>query len=102
MGRRHLKVFSRTTELEELIFTWKLFRYNVDSSLYKSWTPGSGGTTIRKTIFACVYIENKTFPEPVSQFQSKLVQSILGWKELKVVQIKGQILFEGEIIAKMG
>jgi hypothetical protein len=35
----------------------------------------------------------------VGQFQSNLV--IFGWREFKFVQIKGQILFKGEIITKM-
>jgi hypothetical protein len=30
-----------------------------------------------------------------------LVQIILGWRKIKFVQIKGQVLFKGEIIAKM-
>jgi hypothetical protein len=35
----------------------KAFWYNVDSSLYKSWSSGVGGATIGKTIFTCFYIE---------------------------------------------
>jgi hypothetical protein len=39
--------------------------------------------------------------EPVGQFQSNSVQIILGQRELKCVQIKGQVVFKGEIITKM-
>jgi hypothetical protein len=42
MGWDHLKIFSRTTELEEFILTWMLKLYNVDSSFYKSWSSGVG------------------------------------------------------------
>jgi hypothetical protein len=41
-------------------------------------------------------------PELACQFQSNLVQIILGYRESKIVHIKGQVLFKGEIIAKMG
>ena len=39
-------------------------------------------------------------PEPPGQFQLNLVQSILAWMRFKIVQIKGPILFHGEIITK--
>jgi hypothetical protein len=39
--------------------------------------------------------------EPAGQIQSNLVQIILGEREIKFVQIKGQVLFKGEIITKM-
>jgi hypothetical protein len=41
------------------------------------------------------------FLKPASQIQSNLVQIILGWREFKFVQIKGQVHFKGEIITKM-
>jgi hypothetical protein len=37
-----------------------------------------------------------------SQIQSNLVQIVLEWGEFKFVQIKGQVLFKGEIITKIG
>jgi hypothetical protein len=40
-------------------------------------------------------------PEPAGRIQSNLVQIILGWRRLKFIQIKGQVLFKGEIITKM-
>ena len=36
--------------------------------------------------------------EPLGQFQPNLAQIICGWKELKFVQMKGPVLFQGEII----
>ena len=39
-------------------------------------------------------------PEPLSQFQPYLSQSILGWREFKFVQVKGPTLLQGEIISK--
>jgi hypothetical protein len=62
---------------------------------------GSGGATIGTTIFTCVYIEKSTSPEPSGQFQSNFVQIILGQREFQIVQIKGQVIFKGEIIMKM-
>jgi hypothetical protein len=41
------------------------------------------------------------FTKPAGQNQSNLVQIILWWREFKSVQIKGQVLFKGEIITKM-
>ena len=37
-------------------------------------------------------------PEPLGQFQPNLAQSILGWRRFKFVQMKGPVLFQGEII----
>ena len=39
-------------------------------------------------------------PEPLGQFQPNLAQSILGWRGLKFVQMKGPAFFQGEIITK--
>ena len=40
-------------------------------------------------------------PEPLGHLnQTCMVQSILGWKEFKFVQIKGQVFFQEEIITK--
>ena len=41
-----------------------------------------------------------TTPEPLGQFQPNLTQSILGWRGLKFVQMKGPTFFQGEIITK--
>jgi hypothetical protein len=62
----------------------KSFWYNVDSSLYKSRSPGVGrGKNKENHIYTCLYWKKKSSPpEPASQFQSNFVQSILGWKEL--------------------
>ena len=38
--------------------------------------------------------------EPPDQFQPNLSQIMLGWRETKLVQIKGLVLFQGEIITK--
>ena len=43
-------------------------------------------------------IKNLFSPEPIAQFQTNFVQSILGWTGFKFVQIKGPTLFQGEII----
>jgi Fe-S cluster assembly ATPase SufC len=40
-------------------------------------------------------------PEPAGRIQSYLIQIILGEREFKFVQIKGQVLFKGEIITKL-
>jgi hypothetical protein len=62
-----------------------------------------GGATMGKTIFTCVYFGKKIFsPEPADQFQSNLVQIILKLRGFEIVQIKGQVLFKGEIITKIG
>jgi hypothetical protein len=50
-------------------------------------------------IFTCVFW--KSPPEPASQIKSNFVQIILRWREIKIVQIKGQSLVKGEIITKM-
>ena len=39
-------------------------------------------------------------PEPLSQFQANLAQSIIGWRGFKFVQMKGPALFKGVIITK--
>jgi hypothetical protein len=41
----------------------------------------------------CLY-RIKSSPEPASQFQSNLVQIILGSWKFYIVQIKGQVLFK--------
>ena len=42
----------------------------------------------------------KISEEPKDQFQPNLAQSILKCREFKFVQIKGQAIFQGEIITK--
>ena len=39
-------------------------------------------------------------PEPLSQFQPNLVQGIFGLRGIKFVQLKGSVLFQGQIIMK--
>jgi hypothetical protein len=56
----------------------------------------SGGATIGKTIFTCVYIEKNIFSR-ISRPNLIKSEIIVGSKEFKFVQIKGQILFRGEI-----
>jgi hypothetical protein len=46
-------------------------------------------------------LKKKSTPEPGDQFQSNLVEIILGCKELEIFQKKGQVLFQGEIITEM-
>jgi hypothetical protein len=46
------------------------------------------------------FLKKPSSPEPAGQIQSNLVQIILGWKEIKFIQISGQVLFKGEIILK--
>ena len=41
-------------------------------------------------------------PEPLSQFQPNLAQSILGWRGFTIVQKKGPTLFQREIIKEQG
>jgi hypothetical protein len=67
--------------------------------LYKPWSQGSGGATIGKTIFLCVYIEKKIFFSRTSRPISIKLGTV---NEFKIVRIKGQVLFKGEIITKMG
>ena len=38
--------------------------------------------------------------EPQGQFQSNLVQSILGWRGFRLIEMKGHALFQVEIIQK--
>jgi hypothetical protein len=50
----------------------KTFWYSVDSELFTSWSLGSGGATIGKTIYTCVYIEKKIFSRTTRPFSVKL------------------------------
>jgi hypothetical protein len=43
----------------------------------------------------------KSSPEPAKLIQSNLIKIILGCRKFKFVQLKGQVLFKGEIITKM-
>jgi hypothetical protein len=57
----------------------KAFWYNVNSSLLKSLSPGvRRGHNKENHIYMCLYCEKSSSPEPASQFQSNLVQIILG------------------------
>jgi hypothetical protein len=40
--------------------------------LFKSWSPGSGGATVGKTIFTCVYIEKIYFSKTSRPISVKL------------------------------
>jgi hypothetical protein len=55
------------------------FWYNVDSELFTSWSPGVGrGHNRENHIYICLYWKQSSSPEPAGQFQSNLVQIILG------------------------
>jgi hypothetical protein len=75
--------------------------YNVDSNLYKSWSLKVGrGFNRENHTYMCLY-SKKSSPEPAGQFQSNLVEIILGLKEFEIIQKKGQVLFQGEIITEV-
>jgi hypothetical protein len=78
IGWSHLNIFLRTTKPEKHRFTQKLPNI-VEIQVCTNHCPWwSGGATIGKAIFTCVYIgKNSSSPEPASQFQSNLVQIIL-------------------------
>jgi hypothetical protein len=57
MGWSHLKVFSRTTEPEELKFTGKLSDIMSIHVCSNHGPQGSGGATLGKTLSIGVYIE---------------------------------------------
>jgi hypothetical protein len=70
--------------------------------LFKAWSLGVGwGHNEEKHFYMCQYWKKSFSPELVGQFQSNLVHIIFAERELKFVQINGQVLFKGEIIAKM-
>jgi hypothetical protein len=50
--------------------------------------------------YKCTEIFKKSSPEQADQYQSNLVQIILGHREFQITQLKGQVLFKGEIITK--
>jgi hypothetical protein len=57
----------------------KVFRYNIDSTVFKSWSPGVGrGHNRENHIHLCLYRKNKSSPEPARPFQSNFLQIILG------------------------
>jgi hypothetical protein len=92
MGWDHLKIFLlRTTEPEELIFTWKLSDIMYIQVCTNHSPQGSGGATIEKTIS----ILKKSSPKPAGQFQSNLVQM----KRIKNCSKEGP--GQGEIITEM-
>jgi hypothetical protein len=79
----------------------KAFSYNIDSDLFKSWSKGVSGGHNRET-YLHVFIFKKSFsPESVGQFQSNLVKIMIRKRKFKIVQIKGQVFFKGEIITKL-
>jgi hypothetical protein len=63
--------------------------------------PSPRGDNSETKKYTEIFKKKSSSPEPAGQIQSNLVQIILGWREFKFVQIKGQILFKGEIITKM-
>jgi hypothetical protein len=59
-----------------------------------------GGATIEKTIFTNVYVENNLLLQnQQTNFNQTWYKSSLG--KGNFLQIKGQILFKGEILTKM-
>jgi hypothetical protein len=59
-------------------------------------TRGYGGSILAQILTGS--LKKKSSPEPAEQFQSNLLQIILGWRRFKIVKIKSQVLFQGEII----
>jgi hypothetical protein len=79
MGWGHLKIFfSRTTEPEWVIFTWKLsdIMQIQNCSHHGPW--GSGGATIGKTIFMYAYIEKNLLQNQLANFNQTWQKSSLG------------------------
>jgi hypothetical protein len=102
MGWGHLKIFFKNHRARRAHIYMKAFWYNVNSSLFKSWSPGvRRGHNKKNHMYMCLHWKQSSSPQPASQFQSNLVQIILGWKELKIVQKKGQVLFQGDIIIEI-
>ena len=58
------------------------------------------GQIITKELKYIDEILKSSSPEPLGQFQLNLAQSILWWSRFKFVQMKGPVLFKGEIITK--
>ena len=52
------------------------------------------------TIVKLYWRKKKSWSEELGQFQAILTQNILGWWEFKFIQMKGHVLFQGEIFVK--
>jgi hypothetical protein len=95
--------FSRTTKPQKLRFTQKLPDIVQIQVCTNHGPRGSGGATMGKTIFTRVYIGGKSVKifsrtsEPVS---IKFDTNHTCRKGIQV-HVKDQVLFKGEIIAKM-
>jgi hypothetical protein len=77
----------------------KAFWYNVDSNFSNHAPRGSGGSTIGKTIFTCVYIENNLFLQnQADQYHTSYKSTLV--RRIKNCTKKGQALVKGEIITK--
>jgi hypothetical protein len=72
--------------------------YNVDSSLFKAWSLGVGrGHNRENHIYIGLYRTKNLLQNQQANFNQTWYKSFLG----EIVQIKGQVLFKGEIITKM-
>ena len=88
----------------QIFFFWHLLFSSPERKAQLSFSDQNLSIVCRCRCFRCPCCKLFTFssssPEPLSQFQPNLAQSILGWRGFKLVQMKGPALFQGEIITK--
>ena len=70
-----------------------------ESSSELFWSPVVRRLSVRPSVCK-LFTFSSSFPEPLSQFQPNLAESILGSRGFKFVQMKGPALFQGEIVMK--
>jgi hypothetical protein len=103
IGWGHLKIFfSRTTgPILIRLGTNHPWGQGIQVCSNEEDSPSPRGDNNKKVKIHWIFKKKSSSPEPAGQIQSNLIQIILGWREIKFVQIRGQIFFKGEIITKM-
>ena len=77
-------------------FRYVLFIAHLSWNLkWAFWSPVIRCLSVRPSV--CKLFTFSSSPEPLGQLQPNLVQNISGWRGFKFVQMKGHVLYKGEI-----
>jgi hypothetical protein len=96
MGWGHLKIFSRTTEPEKSSYLHESFLISCKFKFVQIMVPGgSGGATIRKTIFTYVYIEKSLLQNQQANFNQTWNKLSLGHGDSKLFKLRARSSSKG-------
>ena len=72
----------------------------ISSRRNQPWVSDDEFSVVRHCHCHKLFTFSSSSPEPLTQFQPNLAQSIFGWRGYEFIEMKGYAHFQGEIISK--